>query len=106
MKEDNIIDFSESRLNLIIKKPEKYCECLNVYVVVSTRMLECRACGNTIEPFEYILKSAEMDYNLFYRTKEAYDELSKLGKSIKKLKIEERNIKARLKRLINKPTQG
>lgn len=94
-----VIDFKKEKLNLILKKPEKYCNCVRVLINRHERELYCQDCDRVLDPFDFMVSAAEKDYNFYYRTKERYKEYENLNKTIKKLKNEERNIKARIRRL-------
>ena len=93
-----VIDFNESKLNLIVKNPEKYCDCVQILIRIEDRTIVCRDCGRVLDPFDYMVTAAEKDYNFYYRNKENYEIRERLIKGIDKLKRKERNIKARIRR--------
>jgi len=74
-----------------------YCSCVNVFVDEYKRMLECRRCGITIDPFDYIWKVAVKEDHKNWTNIYLASEIDRLSKKLDTLKKEEKRIKARIR---------
>ena len=101
-QEENIL---QMRSHLIPKTPsneQRYCHHSHITVVEEMRLLLCNDCQLWIEPFEYLLGWARKDWAAAQIANQHRKEVQQLCKDKAKLKREERNIKARLRRLKSK----
>lgn len=105
MDNDDIIDFSkktsEIKSRLISKKENKYNRCKHRHVEIDdhTKMLECTSCGYIMTPYDYVLRLAERETNIFNNLKYAKMEHSQLNDELKELKRKIKNAKAQLNRV-------
>jgi len=93
------------RSHLTPKTPsneQRYCHHSHITVVAEMRLLLCNDCQLWIEPFDYLLGWAQKDWAAEQIAKQHRKEVEQRYKEKIKLKREERNIKARLKRLKSK----
>jgi len=98
----NIIQLRSTLIPEFPSREQSSCHHSNIVVVEDQRLLLCKDCQLWIDPFEYLLRWAARDWAAAKRVIEYRQDLEKLITRIRQLKKEERNIKARLRRL-NKP---
>lgn len=103
MTEQKIIQFDPSVLQAKTKPNEHYCRHANVFVVEKTRMLECQQCGQIIDPFDFMWQWANRDRNLQWTRDKLKKDIDELGERLSDMKKEEKNARARLKRLGVRP---
>lgn len=73
------------------------CRHVNVYVVESTRSLECRACGDAIDPFDYLWSRAEDSARWVSALRHLHREVETLRAQLSELRREEQLTKSRLR---------
>lgn len=95
----NIIQLDLSRLPAVPKKREGFCQHTHVLVDEKTRMLECDACGQVIDPYDFMWEWATRDRNLQWTRDALKKDIAILRAEMEELKREERNIKSRLRRI-------
>lgn len=95
------VDFKTLRQPVTQKIDSKpahiYCRCNRVGYDVHSREIICRDCGQVIDAFDYVVKMGDKENRLFNNIRQYEGQQQELQESIHKLKIEEKNVKARLK---------
>ncbi len=104
---NNIINFEQkkttpkNRLNINYNNKPNHNYCKHNIIVLNeqNKTVVCKECGNQIDIFDYMIKWSEklekkVDDVLYLNERSKY-----MIKKIKMLKIEERNIKSRIKKL-------
>ena len=99
MDETNLIQFELSKIPARPSRTKDFCRHLYVVVCEKTRMLECDKCGQVIDPFDYMWEWANCDRNLAGQRDIMKKEIKRLNADLAELKKDERNTKARLKRM-------
>ena len=61
-------------------------------------MVKCKKCNQIIDPFDYLMEWANGDRYLNDTRKRIKREIKKIGESLRLLRKEERNTKARIRR--------
>ncbi|MEZ5537613.1 MAG: hypothetical protein R3F02_18590 [Thiolinea sp.] len=103
MSDKTIIPFPSQEADITdlanVQKPDKqYCRHARVILVESSRVIECRDCGSLVEPFDWALRWSDKNSREVQQVKQMRKERKSLLESIEKLRREEQNTKARLKR--------
>lgn len=82
-------------------KQKDYTGCQHMYVLVDEelRTLECEDCGVPVDPISHMVKQAYEEVQFCYTLDVLRQEASRLRESIDVLKKEERNAKARVRRV-------
>jgi len=93
-----VIRFDPDRAPIRIREA-KWCKHPRIIVCEKSRSLECDACGAAIDPFDFMLRWAKGDRCLEARKRQLEDEVKRISGSLEELKREEKNLKARLRRL-------
>jgi hypothetical protein len=78
------------------------CWHLSIVVDGNARTVECAKCGALLDPLEALLKFAREEINLGYRLQQLRDDCNKVAAKLDDTKRQERNARARLKRLQEK----
>lgn len=82
------------------QRPERYkrpCYHPRVAVIIEARHLECRDCGEIIDPLEWI-RSLASDWDRYvHRWRTARHEVNAIEKRLEQSKRDEKNLKARLR---------
>jgi len=105
---DDVINFSERTSDIkgriLGVKENKINLCRHSYVLIDdhTKMIECEGCGYIMTPYEYVLKLAKRETNIFRNLKYAKMEQANLNKEMEELKRNIRNMKSQLKRTVEK----
>lgn len=86
-----VADFGSARIDL---KKRTFNECRHTRVIVDPRLrrVECRDCGETLDPVEVLLQYANKERQFHYR-REALD---KMQERVRELATEEKRIKSRI----------
>ena len=80
----------------IPRQSKGYCQCVSVFVVEQTRMLECQKCGRSIHPFDYLMKLSQKQSNIDLTIRILQGEKKRLEKAVEELKRIHRNVRARI----------
>ncbi|KKM92534.1 hypothetical protein LCGC14_1217630 [marine sediment metagenome] len=100
MNDSNIIQFKpDDRRPITIKRRKGICHHNHVMLNEQTRMVECEDCDQIIDPYDYMYGWACGDRHLSSLRKQLRKEIKKLSVKFEALKREERNIKARIRRV-------
>lgn len=102
MSNSNLIQFDPDKIPAKPKRNEDFCRHTYVVVCEKTRMLECDKCEQVIDPFDYMWEWANRDRNLAWQRDIMQKDIKRLNAEIITLKTDERNTKARLRRLNRK----
>lgn len=78
---------------------KQYCRCLAVEIDEDRRLLRCQECGKYLAPFDWVVKIAKRETSLGHRYNSLRGDVLQIAEVVKRLKQEERNIRARLRRL-------
>ena len=95
---DSIISIDFEKVNVclpVTTRKAPYCKHQHVYLDQKTRLCECRECGATIDPFDFLWSWAMGTEKIENTRKRLEAESERLTKHVKELKKEERNAKAR-----------
>lgn len=84
------------------KRKGGVCQCLSVYTVEATRMLECRSCGAVIDPFDFLWNEARKQENIAFSVRHLRNEQKRMQAEVEALKKQRANLKAQVRRLVNK----
>lgn len=96
----NVVDFAKLR-TISMKRRRKriaHCRCLGVWVDEQTRFLECKNCGASVDPFDYVLLWAKKEESLTFELSSLKKEVHTLQKTKELLKSEVVNLKAQKRR--------
>jgi transcription initiation factor TFIIIB Brf1 subunit/transcription initiation factor TFIIB len=104
MREQKVIRLDRTRIPAEPRRNDHICRHRLVLVCEKTRMLECKACGQVIEPFDFMWQWANRDRNLEHTREAMKRDVERLTRELEDLKTDEKNTRARLKRL--KEQQG
>lgn len=96
------LEFDPDKIPATPRHRKGYCCHSHVTVCEKTRMLECQNCGAIIDPFDFMWEWACKDRNLQYVRKELKKDIERLSTQLKELKRQERNTKARIRRVVNR----
>jgi len=96
---DNIIKFTPGMLPIKPKKHRVPCDHKHVLAVQQTRMLECQKCKAIIDPFDFLFTWAIHDQHLQRTRKALIVEVERIRKDLTEWERQERNIKARIRRV-------
>lgn len=105
---DDVINFSERTSNIkgriLGVKENKFNRCKHSYVLIDdhTKMIECEGCGYTMTPYDYVLRLAKRESNIFNNLKYAKMEQASLNEQLTELKRNLTNVKSQLKRTVEK----
>ncbi len=99
MSDDNVVKLSTKMTLQPVRAKYTGCRCTEVLVDEETRSLECQRCSKTIDPFDYLWKYAMKQQRIVFNLSSAEHENERLNKSVTELKRQERNIKARIRRV-------
>jgi len=102
MSESKVIPFDPARIPAEPRRNNTPCRHTHVLVDEKTRMLECDACKQVIDPFDYMWEWANRDRNLAWTREALKRHIERLSQEVAALKKDERNTRARLKRLQGK----
>ena len=98
----NVRHITEAKKGLSVKKKQEvdYCNHAGTILIDEHfRILECEGCGKKIDPFEYLLKIAR-ENDMYWDMRKRYKkEAQEVHARLQELKREEKNTKARIKRL-------
>ncbi|MEG5932514.1 hypothetical protein UXN85_20830 [Enterobacter hormaechei] len=87
-----------SQLNLVIEKTDRCpTRCAMVYVNEKTRTLRCRHCEAVLDPFDWVMARAKDEQQIDWRLTELRREIKDKREGLAKLKIAERNTRARIR---------
>ena len=95
----NIIQLNINKIPITLKHKKGYCRHPHVLACEKTRMLVCEKCGAIIDPFDFMWEWGCGDRNLEHIRKRLMEEVIQLDAELKELKRQERNVKARIKRM-------
>lgn len=85
---------------------QNYCSHKQTYVDEYQRIVTCQKCDAKLDPFEVLLSLAH-EYTRYHETIEKYEKIIKeLEEKYKELLRQERNAKARIRRLNKKNSEG
>lgn len=93
-----VIEFDSIKLPVDSKKV-KSCSHPQILLDPGYRVIQCKKCNQVIDPFDYLMEWANGDRNLNYIRKKIKSEIKQLSGKLKNLKKEERNIKARIRKV-------
>ncbi|OCA55157.1 hypothetical protein [Photorhabdus namnaonensis] len=79
-----------------------FCFHSGIYVNEAERQIRCKKCNQVLDPFDYLLSIAKKETKLISDIKWLREEEKQRRQNIEKLIQIERNIKARIKRAVNK----
>lgn len=102
MTDSKIIKLNTHKLPILVKEKEskkQTCGHHQILLDQGRRMIECSKCGQVIDPFEYLLDWAYGDRNLNYIRSRIREEIKEIHPILEELKKDERNTRARIKRL-------
>ena len=97
---NKVIKFKPIKLPVASKKVES-CSHPQILLDPGYRVVECKKCNQIIDPFDYLMEWAEGDRQLNDMRKRIKTEIKKISGRLELLKKEERNIKARIRRVKN-----
>ena len=93
------VDFSIDRGPPIIIKETRLCLHKAIIVHEADRIITCSACNAVLDPFNYLLEWAKGDRRIEMWRQHAEKELKEFREKLANLKRDEKNTRARLKRL-------
>lgn len=105
---DDIISFSkktsEIKGRLIGKKKKDFNLCIHTRVLADehNKVIECASCQFIMTPWEYVLRLATREDNIFNNLKYAKMECKNLNEQSTELKKNVKNLKSQLKRVVDK----
>ena len=90
---DNVLtpDFRNSSLD--IKEAPRKCKHTNIVVDPASRQVECKICGQIVDPIDVLMQFATDERRLRY----SRDEVMKVQRHIKALKTEESRLRSRIR---------
>ena len=100
----NIVDLSTA-VTLEPKNDQRSCHCRQVWVDAKTRMLECKACGRTIDPFDYLMNQAQQQKTSVLELQIAKDAFNKLQEDLQRLHKERKELIAQIEQAKEKVQQ-
>lgn len=97
-KKDNVLNVKfTGKKHSLKRKKRSICNHWNLEVDENSRRVFCLSCNNEVDPITVLIEFAMLERKMDYNRNELY----KIVERISKLKIEEKNAKARIKRLNN-----
>jgi hypothetical protein len=84
---------------LDVLRPHPYCFHRHVLVWQDRPRVDCKTCGATLDAHQVLLDYANKERSFYWKNEEAKRLLAEMNKRIEDLKREERNLKARVKRV-------
>lgn len=99
MSEKKVIQLDLTRIPARPVRNEGFCRHKYVLVDEKTRTLECDACGQVIDPYDFMWEWAIGDRKLEITKQALKDEVTRLRQEVENLKREEQNARTRLRRL-------
>jgi hypothetical protein len=96
--EDNIVEF-RSNADITPVKNKKYCIHQRVYIVKDDRQLRCQSCDAIVDLFDYLWDMANKRVRFKDNLASLRNKCHEVEYVLKDLERQERNARARLKRL-------
>jgi len=102
-RDDKVVSPNFGAPNLDVRR-RSFGDCRHVRVLVDAdlRRVECRECGEILDPIEVLLQFASKERQFSYRK----DALENIQRRVQELSKEERRIKARISRAKKKESAG
>ena len=100
--DDKIVSIKEARRGFFTIRGSGYCRHRETIVDPDKRLVTCKQCGTVMDPFDVLLRLSRMEREWTRNAKRLKGEAAKAAVKLKELRRQERNVRARLKRLKKK----
>lgn len=99
---DSNSDIKEMRNVVEAEKKAGHCRHERVVIDEHRRMLNCRLCGQVIDPFDWVMSIAKKETRLDWELRKLRTEITSHREGLENLKREEANCKSRIKTATSK----